>query len=490
MENEGSQSIGHGKIGSFTIITNSILGKSHGYIVPTDKLNIAVVGIGGMGITNIKAVYDTENIVGLCDVDWKYSKPVLDCFPRANKYMDFRIMFDEIHNSIDAVMVATADHTHAIIAATAMMLEKHVYVQKPLTHSVYESRLLSSLASRSNIATQMGNQGASDEGVNLICEWIWNGEIGEVSKVEAATNRPMWPQGLETPRRVHKIKPSLNWDLFIGPTKMRDYNSIYHPWTWRGWWDFGTGALGDMGCHILHPAFKALQLEYPLTVEAASSSLLLDSAPQSEYVKLVYPARKKKGHVEFPQVEVHWYDGGFMPERPSGFPQGAQLMAEGGGVLIFHGTKDTLVCGSYGHNPCLLSGRVPVVSKTLRRVDNAMNGGHELDWVRACKENKENRIQTKSDFAEACLFNEMILMGILGIRLQSLNRILEWDSHQMQFSNISENDVIQIMLSNGFTIKAGHPTVNAKMSEPLNAKSFASELIKHKYRQGWDLPEI
>ena len=186
------------------IVPNTILGKSHGHTVPSDKLNIAVVGIGGIGITNIQHVFKTDNIVALCDVDWKYAKPVLDCFPRAGKYKDFRRMLDEMDRDIDAVMVATPDHTHAIIAATAITSGKHVYVQKPLTHSIYESRLLTRLASQYRIATQMGNQGASNEDVDLVCEWIWNGEIGEVKKVEVATNRPMWPQGLETPTKVHK----------------------------------------------------------------------------------------------------------------------------------------------------------------------------------------------------------------------------------------------------------------------------------------------
>jgi len=459
-------------------------------IAPSDKLNIAVVGVGGMGITNIQAVYETENIVALCDVDWKYSKPLLDCFPRTKKYKDYRRMFDEMSKTIDAVIVATPDHTHAVIAATAMTLGKHVYVQKPLTHSVYESRLLTRLAAEYNVATQMGNQGSSDEGVDLVCEWIWNGEIGEVKKVECATNRPMWPQGLETPSKIHKIPSTLDWDLFIGPAKMRPYNSVYHPWNWRGWWDFGTGVLGDMGCHILHPAFKALKLGYPVSVESASSTLLIDSAPQAEHIKFVYPARESMSKVAFPELEIHWYDGGFMPDRPEGFPQGRQLMGLGGGLTIFHGTKDTLLCGCYGVNPWLLSGRVPDAPKTIRRIDRAINGGHEQDWLRACKESPENRIKTKSDFSEAGPFNEMIMLGVLAVRLQTLNKVLEWDGANMQFTNIGDNEKIQRMISEGFTIKNGHPTNNAKMSEPMNAKEFANELVKHNYRAGWHLPAM
>jgi len=459
-------------------------------IAPSDKLNIAVVGIGGMGAANIRAVFQTENIVALCDVDWKYSGKILNVFPEAKKYKDFRRMFDEMGKDIDAVMVATPDHTHAIIAATAMTLGKHVYVQKPLTHSVYESRLLTKLADKYNVATQMGNQGSSDEGVNLVCEWIWNGEIGEVTKVECATNRPMWPQGLETPYKKHKVPSTLDWDLFIGPAKTRPYNSIYHPWNWRGWWDFGTGVLGDMGCHVLHPAFKALKLGYPVSVEAASSPLLIDSAPQAEHIKFIYPARESMPKVAFPEVEIHWYDGGFMPDRPDGFPQGRPLMGLGGGLTIFHGTKDTLLCGCYGVNPWLLSGRMPNVPKTIRRVNRAMDGGHEQDWVRACKESQESRVKTKSDFSEAGPFNEMITMGVLAVRLQPLNKILEWDGANMQFTNIGEDEIIKLMISEGFTIKDGHPSNNSKMSESMNAREFANELIKHNYRAGWYLPAM
>ena len=205
-------------------------------------------------------------------------------------------------------------------------------------------------------------------------------------------------------------------------------------------------------------------------------------------MKFVYPAREGMPKVDFPQVEIHWYDGGFMPERPTGFPQGRPLMGMSGGLTIFHGTKDTLLCGSYGLRPWLLSGRVPNVSRTIRRVDRAMEGGHEQDWVRACKESPENRIKTKSDFSEAGPFNEMIMMGVLAVRLQSLNKILEWDGTNMEFTNISDNEEIRQMISNGFIIKAGHPSFNAKMSAPINAKEFAAGLIKHNYRTGWNLP--
>ena len=236
------------------VVPGTVLGKKFGHTAPSDKLNILGVGIGGRGSSVLRGL-ESQNIIGLCDVDWKYADHVFKRYPAAKKYNDYRKMFDEMLKSADAVMVATADHTHAIIAADAMTAGKHVYVEKPLTHTVYESRLLTKLADKYKVATQMGNQGASDEGVRKVCEWIWNGEIGEVRKVETFTDRPIWPQGLSRPEDDQRIPKTLNWDAFIGPAPYRPYNAIYTPWNFRGWWDFGTGALGDMACHILHPVF-------------------------------------------------------------------------------------------------------------------------------------------------------------------------------------------------------------------------------------------
>jgi predicted dehydrogenase len=480
---------------ALTIVPNTILGKSHGYIAPTDKLNIATVGIGGQGNSNLRNVEATENIVALCDVDWKYSKAVMDRFPNAKKYWDYRKMYEELGKSIDAVIVATADHTHAIIASEAITMGKHVFVQKPLTHSVYESRLLTKLAAKYNVATQMGNQGSSGEGVNLMCEWIWNGEIGEITKVEAATDRPIWPQGLNVPEKVDKIPSTLNWDLFSGPARLRPYNNIYHPWNWRGWWDYGTGALGDMACHILHPVFKGLKLGYPIKAEASSTLLLNDCAPNAQHVILTYPARPNLPKVALPEVEVHWYDGGMMPPRPKGFPQGRQLMGSGGGLVIFHGTKDTLLCGCYGAGPWLISGRKPEVPKTERRVPITGEGrgagpNHEMDWVRACKESAGSRVKSKSDFSEAGPFNEMVTMGVLAVRLQSLNKVLEWDGENMRFTNIGDNEEIKTVIKDGFTITDGHPSFAKTYTDPVNAKEFAAGLINHKYRDGWKLVDM
>ncbi len=246
-----------------------------GRLAPNDKLNIAAVGVGGVGATNVKNCA-AENIVALCDVDWKYAAGTFKNYPKARKFADYRVMFDEMGDKIDAVIVATADHTHACVAAQAIRMGKHVYVQKPLTHSVYESRLLQELANEHKVATQMGNQGNSGDGIRQTCEWIWDGAIGDVTEVHAWTNRPIWPQGLERPSETPSTPPTMYWDMFIGPAKWRPYHPSYTPWNWRAWWDYGTGALGDMGCHIVDPAFWALKLGQPTSIQG-SSTLFMDS---------------------------------------------------------------------------------------------------------------------------------------------------------------------------------------------------------------------
>jgi hypothetical protein len=266
---------------------------------------------------------------------------------------------------------------------------------------------------------------------------------------------------------------------------MRPYNEIYTPWNFRGWWDFGTGALGDMACHILHPAFKGLDLGYPIKAQGSSTLLLTESAPTAQRVRMTFPERGKKGKMNLPEVEVYWYDGGLQPMKPDGWPAGKDMNNDGGGVL-FHGTKDTLITGCYGKEPWLLSGRVPNVPKTERRVKIS----HEMDWVRACKENAANRQQTNSPFSEAGLFNEMVVMGVLAVRLQGLNKELEWNGEKMEFTNINADETVRTVIEDGFEIHDGHPTFNKTWTDPVNARAFARELIKHNYRDGWSLPSM
>ena len=279
-------------------------------------------------------------------------------------------------------MVATADHTHAIIASHAITMGKSVYVQKPLTHTVYESRLLTKLADKYQVASQMGNQGSSGEGVNLTTEWIANGEIGEVTKVEAFTDRPIWPQGISTPVQGQWVPETLDWDLFTGPAKMRPYNAIYHPWNWRGWWAYGTGALGDMACHILHPVFTALQLGYPIKAQGNSTLLLQDSAPTAQSVKLTFPARATAKHakVKLPQVEVYWFDGGIKPMLPEHWPAGKEPN-DAGGCVFFHGTKGILVCGCYGVRPWIYVRTVKLINRRMHLNSVAVLSHSPMKWI-------------------------------------------------------------------------------------------------------------
>lgn len=466
------------------LIVPSFVVSGLGHTAPSDRLNIAGVGVGGRGFSVLQAMENDANIVALCDVDWRYAQRCFDHFPNAQKYWDWRVMYEEMLNDIDAVVVATSDHTHAAVAAYAMSLGKHVYVEKPLTHTVYESRLLTRLAAEYRVATQMGNQGASDEGVNLMVEWIRNGEIGEVTHVEAFTDRPIWPQGINTPKDAMPVPDTMNWDLFIGPARMRPYHEIYTPWNFRGFWDFGTGALGDMACHIVHPAFKALELGYPERVQGSSTLLLQDSAPMAQKVALFYPERDSS-FGRLPAVKLDWYDGGLQPLRPAGWPAGRNMNHRGGGVL-FHGTKDTLVCGCYGADPWLLSGRVPTVPQRERRVATS----HQVDWIRACKESPDSRTETKSTFHEAGPFNETVVMGVLAVRLQALNKELHWDGANMRFTNISADEELTIIMEEGFSITDGRPSFSRPRTDPINAQAFAEGLIRTQYRSGWSLPPM
>ena len=481
---------------AFSIVPSTVFGKAFGHTAPSDKLNIAGIGIGGMGRNNLRNM-SGENIVALCDVDWDYAAKTFNDYPRATKFKDWRAMFDKMGDSIDAVMVATPDHTHAGVTAHAITLGKHVYTQKPLTHSVYESRLLNALAKKYGVATQMGNQGNSFTDIRRVCEWIWSGAIGEVTEVHAWTDRPIWPQGLQRPVEKMSVPKTLEWDLFLGPAKYRPYHSAYTPWNWRGWWDFGTGALGDMACHVLDPVFWALNLKYPSKVEASSTLVNIDSPPHAEIVKYTFPARKNMPDVGMPEVEVTWYDGGLLPSRPIELSDGAILGKDSGGGLLFVGTKGKIMTSYYGMQPTLLpeSKMADFVEPepVLRRIPGSesgpWSGAHERDWIRACKEPADSRVQPGANFDYAGPFNEMVVMGVLAVRLHSLHRTLEWDGEKMQFTNISDSDKIKVVTKDDFEVVDGDPRFNREFAE-MNAKEMANEWINHTYRDGWELPKM
>ena len=447
-------------VAGLTIVPSSVLGKMAGKTAPSDKLNIAGIGVGGKGVHNLRNM-SSENIVAICDVDWGFCSKIFEEFPKAKKFYDYREMYDKIGKEIDAVVIATPDHTHALIAAQAIIMNKHVYLQKPLTHSVYESRLLTKLAQKYKVCTQMGNEGASQRGFRLPTDVIWSGLIGEVTAVEVFTDRPIWPQGINRPTETHEVPSTLNWDLYIGPAQKRPFNKAYHPFKWRGWWEWGTGALGDMACHAIHPIYHALNLGSPDTIQSSSTTLLPDCAPHAERVRYTFPARGTIGsaRVSLPELTLDWYDGGLKPPRPKGMPDDVPF---GLGGTIYHGTKDTLI----GNR--LLSGREINVQPQERVIEIS----HEMDWVRACKENANNRVKPVSDFNEAGPLNEMIVAGVAAVRLQGLGKTMRWDGPNMRFTNISPDD----------TIKLGNDTVNAR--------AFAEEQIKHTYHNGFKLIDM
>lgn len=480
----------------FTIVPGRVMGKAFGHTAPSDKLNIAGIGVGGMGSRNL-ANMATENIVALCDVDWKYADKTFQVYPNAKRFKDWRTMFDQMGKSIDAVMVATPDHSHAGVTAHAITLGKHCYTQKPLTHSVYESRLLTNLAKKYKVATQMGNQGNSFDWCRQAAEWIKAGVIGEVTEVHCWTDRPVWPQGLQEPQGKHKVPKELDWDLWIGSAKMRPYNPAYTPWNWRGFWDFGTGALGDMACHIMDPIFWALDLKYPTKVIGSSTLSNLYSPPHAQMVEYTFPARPKSGEVNMPEVKVKWYDGGLMPPRPKELLDG-EMMGDSNGGIIYIGTKGKIMTGCYGMDPTLLPRKSMAYFKqpepSIARVDGGhgdiwTTNAHEQDWIRAAKESAENRVQSSSHFGFSGPFNETVVMGVLATRLQGLNRELLWDGENMRFTNIGDSDKIGIVTVDNFSVDGGNPTFDRRFAD-FNAKQMAQEWIKHTYENGFSLPDM
>ncbi len=456
-----------------------------GHVAPSDKLNIAGVGVGGIGRRDLRVTAD-KNVVALCDVDWDYAAKTFKDYPNAKRYKDYRKMLEQ--KDIDAVLIATPDHSHAIIGTASMRAGKHVLIQKPLAHSVYEARVLTETARKYGIVSQMGNQGNSSDSVREICEMIWDGAIGDVTEVHAWTNRPIWPQGLERPIEGMKVPKTLDWDLWIGPAAMRPYHSAYTPWNWRAWWDFGTGALGDMGCHILDPVFQALKLKYPLSVQGSSSQVNTESAPIASRIKYEFPARENMPRLAMPPVNLYWYDGGLKPDRPDDLDKGIPFGDINGGAL-FIGTKGKLSCGLFGDGyvmfPRELRESYTMPEKTLRRIEGGTYG-HWNDWVRACKESPESRVNTNSNFDYSGPLSESVVMGNLAIRLQELDKKLLWDGEKMCITNISDTEKISVVTSDKFTVVNGDPRFDTKKIEILT-KASSEEWIKHTYREGWIL---
>ncbi|HIJ51866.1 MAG TPA: Gfo/Idh/MocA family oxidoreductase [Planctomycetes bacterium] len=414
-----------------TIVPGHVLGGPRN-TPPSAKLNIAGIGIGGMGKSNLRQL-ESENIVALCDVDHNYAAQTFKRYPKAKVYTDFRKMLDK-QKDIDAVVIATPDHTHAVISMEAMRRGKHVYCQKPLTHDVYESRMLAKTAKETGVTTQMGIQGHSGEGIRLISEWIWGGAIGEVREVDAWCSLSYYPFGhtwwssrwSRRPKETPPVPSTLDWDLWLGPAPERPYHPAYHPGVWRCWWDFGCGMMGDRGAHTLDPVFWALKLGHPTSVEATSLDLNPDTHPVASIVTYRFPARGN-----LPPVKLTWYDG-LRPPRPIELEHGRRLGNVEGGAL-FKGSKGKLMAGVYGEGPRLIpEGRMKEYkqpAKTIPRV----KGSHERDWVRACKSGRP----AGADFEYSGLLTEVCLLGNVARRVDAN---IEWDAENMKATNLPEAD--------------------------------------------------
>jgi len=428
---------------AFTIVPRHVLGGT-GNNPPSEKLNIAGIGVGGRG-ANVLEGLESQNIVALCDVDWHHAAGTFRRYPEARKYRDFREMLDREGKNIDAVTVATPDHVHAVASIAAIKRGKHVYCEKPLTHSVYEARKLAEAAREHNVATQMGNQGQASEETRLMCEYIWDGAIGPVRQVHVWTDRPsnglfnvFWPQGIDRPKETPPVPETLNWDLWLGPAPDRPYHPAYLPFKWRGWWDFGTGALGDMGCHRLDPVFRALKLVHPTSVEAASTLVNKETYPVASIVHYNFPARQ-----DMPPVTVTWYDGGLKPPRPDEMDEGEQMGTNG---VLFIGDKGKML-----EHRLISESRRQEYGKPPQVLPRSP--GHFEEWIEACKGGK----LAGSNFDWAGPLAEVVLLGNVALRVELREMLtrtkLLWDGPNMKITNIPE----------------------------------ANEFLRREYRDGWNL---
>jgi len=392
---------------------------------PGRKLRIACIGCGGKGSSDIDGVAG-EEIVALCDVSRNPVASKARRFPNAKQYKDYRQMLNDLADQIDAVTVSTPDHTHFPAAYMAMNLGKHVYVQKPLTHTVWEARTLTELARAKGLVTIMGNQGHAGDGTRRLKEWVMAGVVGPIHEVHFWTNRPIWPQGCERPHEEQPVPPFLDWNRWLGVAPERPYHKCYQPFNWRGWWDFGTGALGDMGCHIMDAAFWALDLKCPVSVEAESGGATAESGPKWSVITYQFPARGT-----MPPVKVTWSDGGHKPQNlrdmPGGLPAGGQLLVGENGS-IFDGSD-------YCEHPRIIPEAQAKAAKlppeTLPRVPGGP-GGHYQEWIKACKGQGP---LPGSNFDHAGPLTEMVVMGNLAVRL---GKKVEWDGPNMRCTNLAE----------------------------------------------------
>ena len=448
---------------SVFIVPRHVLGGT-GFTAPSDQLNLAAIGAGGKGSSDIRnaSVNGRERVVALCDVDFSGSASrSVEAFPKAKLYADYRVMFDK-EKDIDAVTISTPDHVHGPAASFAMQRGIHVYVQKPMTHNIKEARKLTEMARKYKIVSQMGNQGGSNPLLGMVQKWIDSGVMGKISKVQVFTNRPVWPQGIAMPSPDDSLKPKdLNWDLWLGPASDRPYTPGMHPFSWRGWWDFGTGALGDVGCHLIDIPFRTLGLKYPTDAECSVSTLYTSSGasyypegcPAASFITLHFGATEKSKS----PIEMTWSDGGIKPAHPEFIPANNDIGGVGSrnGVLII-GEKGVISTNINDSSPLqpklyLSDGTTDFGPET--EDDTEPEYGHQRKWVDACKagfKSKEHLALTSS-FDYAGPMTETVLMGNLAIRSYMLGKPdskgrmdfyarkkLLWDGENTRITNLEE----------------------------------------------------
>ena len=392
------------------------------------KLNIAGIGVGGQGAGDLREMAG-ENIVALCDVDGKYAAHAFKTYPKAKVFQDYRVLLEK-RKDIDAVMIATPDHMHAPIALAALRAGKHVYVEKPMAHSIEECRVMTRVAKETGLVTQMGNNGHAGEGLRLIREWIQAGVIGTVREIHCWSDRPgnFWKQDLDRPTETPPVPPSLDWNLWLGDAPERPYHPVYCPRTWRGWFDFGTGALGDMAIHNMDPAFSALDLDAPVATEARTSPLRKESYPAWTIITYEFAAKGDR-----PAVKIVWYDGGKQPPRPAGFEHGHKLDDNG---IYFVGDGGIMLCGGWSGAPRLLpESKMRDLARPPKTIPRSI--GHRAEWIQACKQRKP--ADAKAGFDYSGPFTEALLVGNLAVRLQ---KRIEWDRAAMKATNAPEADTL------------------------------------------------
>ncbi len=456
---------------AFTIVPRYVLGGAN-HIAPSERINVALVGVGGQGKYHVSTFLDEPdvNVVSVCDAfkvcsydRWYYggyggrepAKRKVEEFYNAKKpkgtysscpsYADFRIMFEK-EKDIDAVVVATPDHVHAVVSMMAIKMGKHVYCEKPMAHTVYEVRQLAEAARQAKVATQMGNQGHSEEGVRLICEWIADGAIGAVREVHITTDVPGapsgwadghgWPQGIDRPKDTPKVPSGLDWDLWLGPAPYRPYHPAYLPVTWRGWIDFGTGGLGDWGCHLMDPPFWALQLGLPESIEATTTEMNSETYPLASIIYFDFPARG-----DMPPVRLTWHDGGMRAPRPEDLEPDRRV-----GPVVFIGDKGKIMCGGYGNNPRIIPETKMKAYKLPPKTIPRVNGSHERNWLDTCKGGEP----AVSNFDYASKLTEVVLLGNVAIRA---GEKIDWDAEKMKVSNIPDaNRFVHREYRDGWTL--------------------------------------